>query len=95
MLRATLSTIFSVFLLGCNEPEKPTVEACQIDVPANECICATKEPGKPSGDVVRYPMSYCDKGTLFRPPEWKKYKSWVDDMEDYIKVLKSKLGSKS
>lgn len=80
-------------------PEKPTIELCTLDVPRNECICGkakgenidTKEDLKKvfselktSGEVVRKPITYCDKFVSMPPKSWENLQVFIKDAIEYI-----------
>lgn len=100
-LLSAASSFVLILVTGCvGLPPKPVVEMCFPDVPADECICGlTSNPEKvveaePLGpaaaervlaDVVRKPISYCDKATSFPPAEWEKLINYIHALEDYGK----------
>ncbi len=71
---------------GCLRPGKPVVEVCALDIPANESICGLTGQGAGT-HTARQPLLYVDKGTAFRPPEWKKVKNYIDMLEAYADDL--------
>jgi hypothetical protein len=79
--------IFSFLLVsGCVKPEKPVTEVCQLDAPALEGICGVSGGGA-NTQITRKPLLDLDKSTMFPPKEWKKYKSYVDELSAYADYL--------
>jgi len=81
-LLKTILIPFSIFLISCNAPKKPMVEMCHIDYANDECIC-----GLTGGStrLYRETLDYCDKATSFRPEEWSKVKTYIDELEIFIR----------
>lgn len=77
---------FSLLFSACLHPQKPIVEACVADYFAQEAICGLSGQGAAT-TIERQPIHYLDKATCFKPPEWKKYKDYVDLLEAYALEL--------
>lgn len=91
-LPAILSIAFSLNACGAihqEPPEKPTVMVCMIDAESSECICGVKSPNKPTSNLKREPMLFCEKATAFPVKEWEKYKNYVDGLESYISRIRA------
>lgn len=78
-----------LFLGGCLHPIKPVLEVCVPDIPREESICGITGQG-PLTNVTRFTLDKVDKATCFPPEEWKKIKSYIDELEAYVKQLESK-----
>ncbi len=82
-----LSIAFSFLCVACVRnlpPDKPTLEACVLDIDRALCTCGVKAPNKPVSQLKHLPLLYCDKATVFIPDEWEKYKNYVDGLEAYV-----------
>lgn len=85
-LKTSSSLCFLILLSGCLRPEKPVVEACQLDAIWNEGICGLTGQGANTG-VTRKPIIEIDKSTCFPPKSWQSYKTYVDVLEAYATEL--------
>jgi hypothetical protein len=68
------------------KPEKPVVEVCQLDAGQSEGICGLSGGGANTA-LQRKPLAEIDKSTMFPPKEWKKYKTYVDELAAYSDYL--------